>query len=66
MNPNDVKEMLKTIIEEKSLPITTYQSTYLLIVEGEYPGSMSERYAELEQCLERIIQQWKGDRALSA
>lgn len=64
MNPNDVMEMLKTIIQEKALPITAYKSTHLLIVEGEYPGNMSERYAELEQCLETIIQQWKGDRAL--
>lgn len=64
MNPNNVKEMLKTIIQEKALPITAYESKHLLIVEGEYPGNMSERYTELERCLERIIQQWKGDRAL--
>lgn len=64
MNPNDVHEILKTLIQEKPLPITVYNGKVLLIVEGEYPGSVSERYAELEQCLETIIHQWKGDRTL--
>ena len=64
MNPNDVNEMLKTLIQEKALPITTYKGEILLIVEAEYPGSASEQYAELKRCLETIIHQWKGDRKL--
>ena len=64
MNPNNINKMLKTLIEEHALPITTHSDRILLIVEGEYPGSGSERYAELKQCLEVIIQQWKGDRTL--
>lgn len=64
INPNDVHELLKSIIHEQALPITAYSGEILLIVEGEYPGNASERYAELEQCVETIIHQWKGDRTL--
>ncbi len=65
MNPNDVHELLKSIIQEHALPITAHNGKVLLIVEGEYPaGNASERYAELKQCLETIIHQWKGDRIL--
>jgi hypothetical protein len=64
MNPNDVNELINSIIQEQALPITAYNGRILLIVEGEYPGNMSERYAELERCLETIIHQWKGDRTL--
>ena len=65
MNPNDVHELQKSIIQEHALPITAYNGKILLIVEGEYPeGNASERYAELKQCLETIIRQWKGDRIL--
>ena len=64
MNPNDVHELISSIIQEQALPITAYNGRILLIVEGEYPGNMSERYAELERCLEIIIHQWKGDRTL--
>ncbi len=64
MNPNDIHELISSIIQEQVLPITAYNGRILLIVEGEYPGNMSERYAELERCLETIIHQWKGDRTL--
>jgi len=64
MNPNDVHELLRSIIQEHALPITAYNGEILLIVEGEYPGNASERYAELERCLETIIHQWKGDKGL--
>lgn len=65
MNPNDVHELLRSIIQEHALPITVYNGRILLIVEGEYPaGNASERYAELKQCLETIIHHWKGDRIL--
>ena len=64
MNPNDVHELLKSIIQEQALPITAYNGKILLIVEGEYGVNSSERYAELKQCLETIIHQWKGDRIL--
>lgn len=64
MNPNDVNEMLKTLIQEQALPITAYNGKVLLIVEGEYLYNTSERYVELERCLETIIKQWKGDRTL--
>ena len=64
MNPNDVHELLRSIIQEHALPITAYNGRILLIVEGEYPGTVSERYSELKQCLETIIHQWKGDRIL--
>ena len=64
MNPNDVHELLKSIIQEQALPITAYSREILLIVEGEYPGNASERYAELKRCVETIIHQWKGDRGL--
>ena len=64
MNPNDVKELLKSIIQEHALPITAYNGEILLIVEGEYGVNSSERYAELKQCVETIIHQWKGDTGL--
>lgn len=64
MNPNDVHELISSIIQEHSIPITAYSGEILLIVEGEYPGNASERYAELERCLETIIHQWKGDKGL--
>ncbi|MDE0638045.1 MAG: hypothetical protein OXI43_19570 [Candidatus Poribacteria bacterium] len=65
MNPSDVNEGLKTLIQEHALPITAHNGKILLIVEGEYPaGNASERYSELKQCLETIIHQWKGDRIL--
>ena len=65
MNPSDVNERLKTLIQEHALPITAHNGKILLIVEGEYPtGNASERYTELKQCLETIIHQWKGDRIL--
>lgn len=64
MNPNDVNELISSIIQEQALPITAYSGEILLIVEGEYPGSGSERYAELKRCVETIIHQWKGDRGL--
>ncbi|MDE0638046.1 MAG: hypothetical protein OXI43_19575 [Candidatus Poribacteria bacterium] len=64
MNPNDVHELISSIIQEHSIPITAHNGKILLIVEGEYPGTVSERYSELKQCLETIIHQWKGDRIL--
>lgn len=64
MNPNDVHELLRSIIQEHALPITAYSGRILLIVEGEYGVNTSKRYSELEQCLETIIHQWKGDRIL--
>ncbi|MDE0316184.1 MAG: hypothetical protein OXM61_14885 [Candidatus Poribacteria bacterium] len=64
MNPYDVHELLRSIIQEHVLPITAYNGTILLIVEGEYPGNMSERYSELERCVETIIHQWKGDKGV--
>ena len=62
MNPNDVNEILKNLIQEQALPITVFKGKTLLIVEGEYLYNTSERYVELERCLETIIKQWKGDR----
>ena len=64
MNPNDVHELQRSIIQEHALPITAHNGKILLIVEGEYPGTVSERYSELKQCLETIIHQWKGARIL--
>ncbi len=64
MNPNDVNELISSIIQEQALPITAYNGRILLIVEGEYPGNASERYAELKRCVETIIHQWKGDKGL--
>ena len=61
MNPNDVHELLRSIIQEHALPITAYNGKILLIVEGEYGVNTSKRYSELEQCVETIIHQWKGD-----
>lgn len=53
MNPNDVHELLRSIIQEHSLPITTYSGNTLLIVDGEEPAS--------KQCMETILKQWQGE-----
>ncbi len=54
MNPNDVNELLRSLINELALPITSAEQGPLLISEDDSPTTRS--YTE------EIIRRWKGDK----
>lgn len=53
MKPNEVKEILKSIVQELALPVDVSNGDTLLIVEGDEPAA--------KQCKETLLERWRGE-----